>query len=271
MVIIGYKEKKEGNKRLAQRDEIPLEGKVAIVTGAARGMGEAVAKILATSGALVMVNDINIKQANKVAQEIADRNQQALAIQADVSDERQVAEMVDIVLQKYGRIDILVNNAGILRRRRSIEEIDGEEWDLVMKINVRGVFICSKAVFKIMKQQKSGKIVNISSSAGRSTSELGGVHYTASKAAVLGFSRHLAREAASFNINVNAVCPGIIDTPMVRDSTSPEEMEEARKAIPMGRLGTPEEVAKLVLFLVSEASSYINGATIDINGASLLI
>ena len=160
---------------------------------------------------------------------------------------------------------------GILRRRGSIEEIDDKEWDLVMNVNAKGVFNCSKAVIKTMKKQRSGKIVNISSSAGRSTSELGGAHYTASKAAVLGFTRHLAREVAPLGINVNAVCPGLIDTPMVRENTSPEEMVAQIKAIPMGRLGTPEEVSDLVLFLVSDASSYINGATIDIGGASLLI
>jgi len=248
-----------------------LEGRVAIVTGAARGMGEAVAKALAANGAIVVVNDININEAKRVSQEIIDRNQQAIAFQADVSNYKQVAEMVDVILQKYGRIDILVNNAGILRRRGSIEEIDDKEWDLVMNVNAKGVFNCSKAVIKIMKKQRSGKIVNISSSAGRSTSELGGAHYTASKAAVLGLTRHLAREVAPFGINVNAVCPGLIDTPMVRENTSPDEMVAQIKAIPMGRLGTPEEVADLVLFLVSDASSYINGATIDIGGASLLI
>jgi len=165
----------------------------------------------------------------------------------------------------------MVNNAGILRRRASIEEISDEEWDLVMRVNVKGVFNCSRAVMKYMKQQNSGKIVNISSTAGRSTSELSGAHYTASKAAVLGVSRYFARELALFNINVNAICPGLIDTPMIREATTPEELEAELRQIPMGRFGTPEEEADLVLFLVSEASSYINGATIDLTGASLLI
>jgi NAD(P)-dependent dehydrogenase (short-subunit alcohol dehydrogenase family) len=253
------------------RSKYDLKGKVAIVTGAARGIGEAVAKALAASGAIVVVNDININEAKRVTQEIIDRGQQALAFQADVSNYKQVEEMVDVILQKYGRIDILVNNAAILRRRRSIEEIDDKEWDLVMTVNAKSVFNCSKAIIKAMKKQRNGKIVNISSSAGRSVSELGGAHYTASKAAVLGFTRHLAREVAPFGINVNAVCPGLIDTPMVKENTAPQEMVALIKAIPMARLGTPEEVADLVLFLVSEASSYINGATIDIGGASLLI
>ncbi|MFQ6125954.1 MAG: SDR family NAD(P)-dependent oxidoreductase [Candidatus Heimdallarchaeota archaeon] len=248
-----------------------LTGKVAIVTGAGRGMGEATSKLLASHGALVIVNDIDSKRAERVATEITHQNGKAVAMPADVADHTQVTKMMETVFKTYGRIDILVNNAGILRRRASIEEISPEEWDLVMCVNVKGVFNCSKTVLKIMKQQQSGKIVNISSSAGRSTSELGGAHYTASKAAVLGLSRHLARELAPFNINVNAICPGLIETEMIWESTSPDELEAERKAIPMGRFGTPEEEADLVLFLVSQASNYINGATIDFNGASLLI
>ncbi len=248
-----------------------LTGKVAIVTGAGCGMGEATSKLLAAHGAIIIVNDIDAKRAERVATEITHLNGTAMAITADVSDYSQVTRLVETVFQTYGRIDILVNNAGVLRRRMSVEEIPDEEWDLVMRVNVKGVFNCSKAVMKIMKQQRDGKIVNISSSAGRSTSELGGAHYTASKAAVLGLSRHLARELAPFNVNVNAICPGLINTEMIRESTTPEELESERKAIPMGRFGTPEEEADLVLFLVSGASTYINGATIDFNGASLLI
>ncbi|MGQ9781350.1 MAG: SDR family NAD(P)-dependent oxidoreductase [Nitrososphaeria archaeon] len=253
--------------------EDELKGKVAIVTGAARGMGKAIAKRLAEAGATVILNDVkyNSEQLKLLGKEIEIGGGNAFVFEADVSDYQQVSQMVNTVLQRYGQIGILVNNAGILRRRASIEEIDEKEWDLVMAVNVKGVFNCSKAVLEIMKKRRYGKIVNISSSAGRSTSELGGAHYTASKAAVLGLSRHLARESAPYGINVNAICPGLIDTPMVRETTTSEELEKWRKVIPMGRLGTPEEVADLVLFLVSEKSSYINGATIDIGGASLLI
>ena len=259
--------------RMSSRSKHDLHGKVSIVTGAAGGIGEAVSRILAENGSFVVLNDTrNRKQElGKAIRKIAKQNQQATEFYADVSRYQQVSKMVDTILRRHKRIDILVNNAGILRRRESIEEIDDEEWSLVMDTNAKGVFNCSKAVIKTMKKQNSGKIVNISSSAGRSTSELGGAHYTASKAAVLGFSRHLAREVASFNINVNAVCPGLVNTQMVRNSISQEELESQIEAIPMGRLGTPEEVADLVLFLVSDASSYINGATIDIGGASLLI
>ena len=248
-----------------------FRGKVALVTGAARGMGEAVSKMLAESGAYVFVTDVNFEGVRRVAEEIKRGGWKAEAVQLDVTDYKAVSSLVERIVRDHGRIDILVNNAGILRRRASVEEIPDEEWDLVMAVNVKGVFNCSKAVLPYMKAQRSGKIVNISSSAGRSTSELGGPHYTASKAAVLGLSRHLAREAAPYNINVNAVCPGLIDTPMIRETTAPGELEKFIEEIPMGRLGRPEEEAALVLFLASEASSYINGATIDITGASLLI
>jgi len=234
-------------------------------------MGEAVAKKLADNGAFVYVTDINLGGIRRVAQEIIGNGGMASAVPLDVTDYKQVTKLIEEILKEDDKIDILVNNAGILRRRPSIADIPEEEWDLVMNVNVKGVFNCSKAVLPTMKERRYGKIVNISSTAGRSTSELGGAAYTASKAAVLGFSRHLAREAAAFNINVNAVCPGLIDTPMVRETTTPEELERFIRDIPMGRLGSPEEEANLVLFLVSDVSSYINGATIDITGASLLI
>jgi len=246
-----------------------LQGKTAIVTGAASGMGEATAKKLSEHGATIAVNDVNSTE--RVVEEIKRSGGKAIGYEADVTDYLQVETMAEEIISTHGRIDILVNNAGILRRRRSIEEIEDAEWDLLMKINVKGVFNSCKAVLGYMKEQRSGKIVNVSSSAGRSTSELGGAHYTASKAAVLGFTRHLAREAAPYNINVNSICPGLIDTPMVRQTTSKEELERHLEGIPMARLGKPEEEAELVLFLVSDASSYINGATIDLNGASLLI
>ena len=234
-------------------------------------MGQATVKKLAANGAIVVVNDLNAKKIDRVVKDVEEVNGIVVGYVADVGDASQVDLMVNQIVSKYGRIDILVNNAGILRRSTSIEEIDDEEWDLVMKINVKGVFNCCKAVLRHMKKQRSGKIINISSSAGRSTSELGGAHYTASKAAVLGLTRHLAREAAPYNVNVNSICPGLIDTPMIREMASNKELDRWKEAIPMGRLGEPEEEADLVIFLASPASSYINGATIDLNGASLLI
>ncbi len=255
-------------KNTAQMLKYDLEGKIAIVTGAANGMGEATAKKLAAYGATIIANDVN--SIDRLVEEVNTSKGKIIGHRADVSDYLQVEEMVEKAVSNFGKVDILVNNAGILRRN-SIENIDNAEWDLVMNVNVKGVFNCCKAVLPYMKMQKHGKIVNVSSSAGRSTSELGGAHYTASKAAVLGFTRHLAREAAPYNINVNSICPGLIDTPMVRKTVSKEEMKKWINSIPMNRLGSADEEAELVLFLVSEASTYINGATIDLNGASLLI
>lgn len=255
-------------KNTKQMLKYDLEGKIAIVTGAANGMGEATAKKLSAHGATIIANDVN--SIERVVQEIKRSKGKIIDHKADVSDYSQVEKMVKKTVSNFGKVDILVNNAGILRRN-SIEHIDDAEWDLIMNVNVKGVFNCCKAVLPYMKMQKQGKIVNVSSSAGRSASELGGAHYTASKAAVLGFTRHLAREAAPYNINVNSICPGLIDTPMVRETTSEEEIKKWIKSIPMRRLGSANEEAELVLFLVSEASSYINGATIDLNGASLLI
>jgi 3-oxoacyl-[acyl-carrier protein] reductase len=245
--------------------------KVAIVTGAGRGMGKATALTLAREGAAIVVNDLRRELAETVANEINAAGGQALAYVADVSQEAQVQAMVEATLEHFGTVDILVNNAGILRSTTPVENIPLQEWELMMTVNVTGVFLCTKAVLPIMKAKRSGKIVNVSSSAGRSTSTFGGAHYTTSKAAVLGLSRHTAREAAPFNINVNAVAPGSMDTEMVRELATPEHMESERQNIPLRRLGTAQDEANLVAFLCSEESSYITGATIDINGGDLII
>ena len=251
---------------------INVKNKVAIVTGSAQGIGKATSVKLIRHGAFVNMIDINSDRLNRVFQDIIEEfPNRANAVCLDVKDFVQVKTFVDKVIADHSKIDILVNNAGILRRRSLLEEIPDEEWDLVMEVNVKGVFNCTKAVLPIMKKQRYGKIVNLSSTAGRSTSELGGAHYTTSKAAVLGLTRHTAREAAPYNINVNSICPSLIDTPMVKETTEPEELERFIREIPMGRMGTVEEAANLILFLVSDASSFVNGATIDFTGASLLI
>ena len=249
-----------------------ITNKVAIVTGAGRGMGKATADLLAKHGATVIIADINGNEAEDVAKNIQENGGTAQAMVVDVADYDQVEQLVSTIYEKYGRIDILVNNAGIVRQRSSIEEISSEEWDRVLAVNLKGAFNCAKQVTPIMKKQRSGKIINISSSSGgRSVSVSGGAHYTASKAAILGLSRHLAKELAPFDINVNAICPGMIDTPMIRELMSSQEFNSVQRSLPMGRCGTPKEEAEVVLFLVSEAASYINGATIAVDGASLLI
>ena len=189
-------------------NNVRFSGKVALVTGAGRGMGRAVALTLAGQGAAVAVNDINAAAAESTVREITAAGGRAIAVPADISRYAQVEAMVAAAVAAFGTLDILVNNAGILGNTRPLEDIPVEEWATLMAINVGGVFNCTKAVLPILKAKRAGKIVNVSSSAGRSTSTFGGAHYTTSKAAVLGLTRHTAREAAPFNINVNATAPG---------------------------------------------------------------
>ncbi len=178
-----------------------------------------------------------------------------------------IAEMFAAAAAKFGDVGILVNNVGILRPT-GIDDISYEEWKLLMDVNLNGVFLCSKAVLKMMKKNCFGRIINMSSSAGRSVSTLGGAHYAASKAGVLGLTRAMAKEVSSHGITVNAICPGLIDTEMVRKDCHPDMIKKYEASFPP-RLGTPKEVAQLALFLCRD--SYITGASIDINGGDLMI
>lgn len=245
--------------------------KVAIVTGAGRGMGRACALALAAEDALVALVDIDQDRIDETLAQPGLNDARVLPIICDVSKSEAVQEALGSVVARFGTVDILVNNAGVLRTTTPLEAIPEEEWDLVLDVNLKGVFLVSRAVLPIMREKQYGKIVNISSSAGRSTSELGGAHYTASKAAVLGFTRHTASEYGQHGINVNSVCPGLVDTPMIRQHASKEKLEYWRDQIPLGRFAEPAEEAGLVLFLASDEASYITGATIDFNGGSLLI
>ena len=248
-----------------------IEGRVAIITGAAQGIGRAVAETLATHGARVALVDVRVDALEETIAAIQERGGTAMALPTDVSQREQVRAMVDQVLSAYGTIDILVNNAGVLRNT-PIVDMPESEWDLVMDVCLKGAFLCSQAVLPIMQAKRQGKIINVSSLAARSTSVLGGAAYTSAKAGILGFSRHLAREAAPFGINVNAICPGATDTPMTRGGTSDEEhFERVGKAVPLGRWGTPYEQASAVLFLASEAASFITGATLDVNGGQVMV
>jgi len=247
-----------------------FEGKVAIVTGAAQGMGAAFAKMFAAQGAAVTVSDVNGQGAQKVTEEINAAAGRAIMVETDVRKCEQVRALVDKTLEHFQTVSILVNNAGVLRRTRC-HEITEEEWDLLMEVNMKGVFFCSQAVIAPMKANNWGRIINISSSAGRSVSTIGGVHYTASKAGALGITRGMAKELAPYGITVNAICPGLIDTEMDRLTTPPEEIRRWEKSFPIARLGTPEEVAWLVGFLASDEAAYITGASFDINAGDLMI
>jgi 3-oxoacyl-[acyl-carrier protein] reductase len=247
-----------------------LAGKVAVVTGAGSGMGRATALAFAREGARVVAVDVDAAGAEAVAAEIVAGGGQALSVGADVRRAAEVRAAVGRALAGFGTVDVLACIAGVLRRSK-FEEIDEDEWDLVLDVNLKGVFLCCQAVLPTMKAQRAGKIVILASMAGRATSTFGGAHYTASKAGALGLCRHVAREAAPFGINVNAVNPGVIDTPMVRTRATPEEIERGAAGIPFGRWGTPEEVADLVVFLASERAAYITGAAVDIHGGEMFI
>ncbi len=246
-----------------------LSNQVAIVTGAGQGMGAATAASLAHEGAAVIVSDIDESKAARVAEKVNNSGGTAMSARTDVTKEDEVASMVGCAIDNYGSVSILVNNAGILYPTR-IDDVTKAEWDQVLDVNLNGTFLCSKAVLPTMKEKGYGRIVNMSSSAGRSVSTLGGVHYTAAKAGVLGLTRAMAKEVAPFRITVNAVCPGLIDTEMVRIECTPDRIKGYEESFPISRLGTPEEVAQLILFLVTD-SQYITGASIDINGGDLMM
>ncbi len=255
---------------MTTESKFSLMKRAAIVTGAAQGIGRGIAELLAQYGASVVVNDTNMKEAQAVSNEIREHGGKSMSFKADISQYKQVRDLFKHAVAKFGTVDILVNNAGILYPTR-FEDIAESEWRKVIDINLTGVFLCSKEAFLIMKQKRYGKIVNISSTAAKTASTFGGAHYTASKSGVSGLTRHLAREGAQYGINVNAVCPGSIDTPMVRSKATPDRIDEVVGKIPFGRLGTSEEVAHLTLFLCSDAASYITGASFDITGGELIV
>lgn len=240
-----------------------LEGKVALITGAAQGIGKAIAMLLAKNGADVVVSDINLDKANETSKEVVALGRRSIAIKVDVSKSDEVEKMVERIISEFGRIDILVNNAGITRDKLILRMTE-EDWDQVIDVNLKGTFNCTKAAIKYMSKQKSGKIVNIASVSGEMGNP-GQANYSASKAGVIGFTKTIAREFAQRGINVNAIAPGYIETPMTE--VLPDKIkEELKKMIPMERLGKPEDVAHAVLFLVSEASSYITGQVLNVNG-----
>ena len=247
-----------------------LEGRVAVVTGAGRGIGRAISEKLAASGAKVIVCDIDLPNAEETAERLNADQQSAIACRMDVTDSVSIRSAIAEGEDKLGPVDILVNNAGIMFRTR-IMDISPEEWKQTLLVNLTGPFLCTQAVLPLMKDRRFGRIVNISSSAGRSVSTLGGAHYTASKSGLLGLTRAVAKEVASFGITVNAVCPGLIDTEMALKTTTQEELQGFLHSFPIDRIGTPEEIGDLVVFLCSEKASYITGASVDINGGDLMI
>ena len=244
-----------------------LEGKIALVTGAGGGMGTAIALSLTERGARLAVND----RSAELLEPLVDRlGPSSAAFQADVTSRDEVERMVAAIAEHLGGIDILVNNAGVLRPTKMVD-ISEDEWDFVVDVNLKGTFLCSQAVIPGMRSRRWGRIVNLSSTAGKNVSTMGGAHYTAAKAGVLGLTRHTASEVASDGITVNAVCPGLIDTAMTRTTITTAEADAYAASFPIPRLGLPEEVANLVAFLTTDRAAYITGASLDINGGDLMV
>jgi len=249
---------------------VRFKGKVAIVTGAGSkiGIGQASALAFARDGAAVVVTDIDMQGAERTAQSVQQLGVQSLAVKVDVTIPQEVESFVEKTLNAFGRIDILVNNAGITQPIRVLDTTV-EDWDRVLAVNLKGTFLCSKAVLPTMIAQKFGRIVNLSSvSAKRGGGVYGGAHYSAAKAGILGFSKALAREVAEFGITVNCVTPGLIATDIRGGLEAPERQLELAKDIPCKRMGTPQEVAASIAFLACDEAGYITGEEIDINGGS---
>jgi 3-oxoacyl-[acyl-carrier protein] reductase len=240
-----------------------LTGKIALVTGAAQGIGRDIALGLAKDGADVAICDVNLEAAQKTSSDIEAMGRKSMALKANVAASAEVISMIDQVVEKFGRIDILVNNAGITRDGLIIRMKD-EDWDLVLSINLKGAFLCTKSALKYMTKQRSGTIINIASIVG-AMGNAGQANYVASKAGLIGLTKTIAREYANRNVTANAVAPGFIDTAMTQ-ALSEQVRTDLAKQIPLGRLGSSEDVANAVRFLASPSAAYITGQVIHVNG-----
>ncbi len=247
-----------------------LDGRACIVTGAgsARGIGRAVALAMVAQGAALTLCDVDAESVKQLADHITNIGGRVIHLKADVTSEEDVAKVVQATIDQWGKVDILVNNAGITQPVKVLDT-SVADWDRVVNVNLKGTFICSKAVLPNMINNGYGRIVNLSSvSAKRGGGVFGGAHYSAAKAGVLGFAKALAREVSPYGITVNSVTPGLIATDIRGGLESPEEQKRMSADIPCRRMGTPEEVAASICFLASEEAAYITGEEIDINGGS---
>ena len=244
-----------------------LKDKVALITGGARGIGQAIAMTFAKEGADIVVADVNLEVAQKTASEIESLGRKAMALEMDVTNYDLVEAGINKILDKMGKVDILVNNAGITKDNLVLR-MSGAEWDAVINVNLKGTFNCIKAVSRPMVKQRSGRIISIASIIGLMGNP-GQANYAASKAGIIALTKTIAKELASRNINANAVAPGFIQTEMTA-KLSEEIKNKMLEAIPLGKLGTPEDVANVCLFLASQESSYITGQTITIDGGMVM-
>jgi len=248
-----------------------LKDQVALITGASSGIGRAAAEALAKQGARVAVNyHKNVAGAQQAVEAIHRMGGEALAIHADVTVHADMQALVKAVRERWGRIDILVNNAGDLLARRSLADMTEEYWDQVMALNLKSVFLCVKVAWEEMAARQSGCIINITSIAGRNGGGPGAAAYAAAKGGLITYTKGLAKELAPHGIRVNAVAPGVIATPYHERYSPPELFEKYVAAIPMGRAGSSEEVADVIVFLASPAARYITGETVEVNGGMLM-
>jgi len=236
-----------------------LQEKTAIITGGARGIGQATALKLANKGINIVIADIS-NEVNKTVKKIKELGKKAIYIKTDVSNKEEVQLLIEKTLKRFNSIDILINNAGISQFNISFEDIKEEEWNLMMNINLKGVFFCCQAVLPYMKSKRSGKIVNLASIAAKTGGIKSGAHYAAAKAGVITLTKSVAKSGAPYGINVNAVSPGIIETDMTKN------VAYEISSIPLGRLGKAEEVAEVICFLASDAARYITGEIVDVDG-----
>ncbi len=244
-----------------------LQGRIALVTGGAQGIGRAIAEELAEAGATIVLADVNEAKLAETVAEMESRGKVAAGFAINVANQESIKAGAKAIQEKFGKVEILVNNAGITRDNLALR-MKPEDWDLVLNINLTGAFLLTQALLPRMLRNGWGRIVNIASVVGR-TGQAGQVNYAASKAGLIGFTRSLAREVASRGITVNAVAPGYIETPMT--AVLSEEVTKAMMAtIPLGRGGTPKDVAQAVKFLTSDAASYITGHVLDVNGGMFM-
>jgi len=251
-----------------------LKDRIALVTGASRGIGAATAEVLAERGAKVAVSGRTVADLERVAGTIRAAGGQALAIPCDVLDQAQVEAMIKKVVETWGRLDVLVNNAGLGTPTQPVETINPADWDQNVALNLKSAFLCVRAAAPVMKTQKYGRIVSVSSFAGRNFSRISGPQYSAAKAGILAFTRYMAVELGPFGICSNSVAPSIVLTARVKakwEARPAEEQERILSALPLRRLAQPREVATVIAFLASDDASYVNGACIDINGGSYMV
>ncbi|MGH7391162.1 MAG: SDR family NAD(P)-dependent oxidoreductase [Candidatus Rokuibacteriota bacterium] len=246
-------------------------GRVVIVTGAARGIGAVTAEAFAREGARLAAVDLDGPGAEATAKRLRESGAETIGFGADAAAAARIRDVVAAIVDRWGRIDVLVNNAGGFAAVRATEDITDEEWDMILRSNLTSAFVCSRAVLPVMKRQRAGRIVNIASVVARGGAVRVTSHYAAAKSGVVGFTRHLALEVGPDGITVNAVAPGTTATERVKALRTPEESRRiAEQTIPLRRLGEPAEIAEAILYLASDAASFVTGATLDVNGGQVM-